>query len=471
MNILIADDNQEFGATLGDIIESLGYKAKSLNSPDEILRFLELEGENLDLLLLDIEFGPNEKRDGLDILEFCRLNKPSLPVVMITGKGTIETAVKATKLGALNFIEKSLLSKDKIKEAIDAVIERTSPIGEEREILKFLETNGIIARSKKMIELGDAVARYGRSDLNVLITGETGSGKKLVAQAIHAVSRRANKPFVTVDIPNIPRELFQSELFGHVKGAFSGAIESKKGLFQKADKGTLFLDEIGDLPPDLQASLLIPIEEKIARKVGSTENQPLDVRFVSASDRNLVEMIKEGKFREQLYHRLRECEIKVPPLRERREDIPLIAENCAKKHNAEFYQEKYFSPSALEYLQERNWPGNVRELISVARIALQTSPNDRIEISDLHKIFKTFTPSESDKLEEAVISASKTLKEDLALVDKKKVEKTLELCLGNVTKAAAKLGVSRETLHNKIRKYDIDVQKYRKLRKSLKSKS
>jgi len=460
--ILIVDDNPDFCSTMEDIVQSLDYDTYTLQNPNEAIDFVSKHSKRISTMLLDIEFGPSEPMNGLDVLYQVKKSNPALPVVMISGKGTIDTAVKATKLGAMNFIEKSIVSKQKIKEVLESAIDRFEVKGEAKEIQKFLEAHGIIGISREMLEIGDSIIRFGRTDLNVLLSGETGTGKKLVAKAIHSISRRAKFPFVTVDIPNIPRELFQSELFGHNKGSFSGATDSKKGLFHQSNKGTLFLDEIGDLSLELQSNLFIPIEEKQIRRVGSIEAEEIDVRFVSATDKDLVFAMKEAKFREQLYHRLRECEIIIPPLRERAEDIPLITAYYLKLHNLEFDDNKRFSPIAIEYLQEQHWQGNVRELASVIKVALQTSSNDQVEVLDLQKISRNSIKSEPDySHSDLVISSDRTLKEDLAQMDKKKIETTLESNFGNVTKSASSLGVSRETLHNKIRKYGINVQLYR----------
>jgi len=464
--ILIVDDNPDFCSTMEDIVQSLDYETYTLQKPEEAVDFVNKQSKRISTMLLDIEFGPGEQMNGLDVLAQVKKMYPALPVVMISGKGTIDTAVKATKLGAMNFIEKSIVSKQKIKEVLESAIEKYQVKGEAKEIQKFLEAQGIIGKSKEMLEIGDNIIRYGRTDLNVLLSGETGTGKKLVAKAIHAVSRRGKFPFVTVDIPNIPRELFQSELFGHNKGSFSGATDSKKGLFHQSHKGTLFLDEIGDLSLELQSNLFIPIEEKQIRRVGSIEAEELDVRFISATDKDLVLAMKEGQFREQLYHRLRECEIVIPPLRERAEDIPLITAYYLKLHNMEFDDNKRLSPYAIEYLQEQHWQGNVRELASVIKVALQTTSNEQVEIHDLQKINRNNIKHETEEpVSDLVISADRTLKEDLAQMDKKKIEATLESNFGNVTKSASSLGVSRETLHNKIRKYGINVQNFRAKRR------
>jgi len=462
MKVLIIDDNTEFTGALADILTSFGEESFQVHSPEDALSFLNANHRILDLILLDIEFGPYATMDGLQLLEKLRFSFSAIPVVMITGKGSIDAAVRATKLGAINFIEKSLISKDRIKEVINSAYKIHNATGNSSEIKKFLSQHKIIANSKVMLEIGDNIVRFGRTDLNILITGETGTGKRLVANAIHSISRRNRYPIVTVDIPNIPKELFQSELFGHVKGSFSGATETKKGLFNQANKGTLFLDEIGDLSLDLQANLLIPIEEKIVRKVGSVHSESIDIRFVSATDKELHHLIKEGRFREQLYHRLRECEIHLPPLSERIDDIPEIAAYYVQMHNQEFNDSKYISTSVIEYLQDLHWSGNVRELATVVRVALQTTSKETLEIADFHRIIASSSQAHKDHTQHVtMISTTRTLKEDLEETDKIKIEDTLRRTNGNVSKSAALLDISRETLHNKIRKYEINVQQYR----------
>jgi two-component system nitrogen regulation response regulator NtrX len=461
MIVLIVDDNKDFSSTLADIVGSFGYETKVLHTPSDALAFAARYNKSVGLVMLDIEFSPEETLDGLDILEHIRKNYPVIPVVMISGKGTIESAVRATKLGAINFIEKSIVSKDKIKSVLESSLSSTDKKDEADDIRKFLATNGIIGKSKAMLSIGDSIIRYGRTDLNVLITGETGTGKKLVAKALHAASRRAKNQFVTVDIPNIPKELFQSELFGHIRGSFSGATETKKGLFHEANKGSIFLDEIGEMSLDLQSNLFIPIEEKVVRRVGSVQSEEVDIRFISATDMDLMKSMREGKFREQLYHRLRECEISIPPLSERREDINDIIEYYVKKHNDDFDEGKFFSPSAIEFLCDQSWHGNVRELASVIRVAMQTVQQEQVETNELHKIMNSKINFVQHDTPEEFFSDRRTLKEDLAEVDKKKIESILQKCNGNVSKSAAMLGISRETLHNKIRRYDVDVQLFR----------
>lgn len=456
--ILIADDNLEFSGTISDLVESFGFKTAVTNTPMATMEYFYKNNAQIMAVFLDIEFGINEEFDGLDLLEKFRKFNPTIPVVMISGKGTIESAVRATRLGAANFIEKSLISKDKVKGLLDSLFGK--PQNDDTEtLIKFLNSNGIIGKSKAILEIGDAIVRYGRTDLNVLITGETGTGKKLVAKAIHAISRRAKSQFVTVDIPNITKELFQSELFGHIKGSFTGATDTKKGLFHEANKGSLFLDEIGELPLDLQSNLFLPLEERYIRKVGSTQQEEIDIRFISATDKNLVNCMKEGKFREQLFHRLRECEIELPSLNKRQDDIPEIVEHYLQKHNFDYNESKLFTPSAVEFLAEQHWPGNVRELSSMIKRVCQTTQKEEIDTND---IIKNMGPRAEMTIPVSLtLSEGLTLKEDAEKHNKMKIEETLKACNGNVSKSAALLGVSRETLHNKIKKYDIDAQQFR----------
>jgi two-component system response regulator HydG len=336
----------------------------------------------------------------------------------------------------------------------------------DNEIRKFLESNGIIGKSKAIIQVGENIIRYGRTDLNVLITGQTGTGKKLVASAIHKVSRRMRASMITVDIPNITKEKFHTELFGYVRGAFDGANETTKGVFQQADKSSLFLDEIGALPIELQSHLLTPIEDKSIHKFGSIDNEIVDIRFIAATSTDLLTMIKDKTFNEQLYHRLRECEINIPPLASRKEDIPEIINSLTNKHNEDFQETKYFSSSSIDFLTEQNWNGNIRELYSVIKACLQTQINSKTDAIEVSNIVREFNSAEvnveQSQYQTPFISLDKTLGEDVAEVNKIKIEKALIKTYGNVSKAAALLGVSRETLHNKIRKFGINHQQFRK---------
>jgi two-component system nitrogen regulation response regulator NtrX len=469
MKILIVDDNRDFSATIADVVRTQGWTPEVYNSPEQALSYLSKNSGEIALMLLDIEFGSESSMTGIDVLGRSIKEFPSIPIIMISGKGTIEMAVQATKLGAINFIDKSALSNDRLIEVLSSAMDRIRATASDEDRRRIMESHGIVGTSRAMMEVADLILRYGRTDLNILILGETGTGKKLVAQALHAVSRRSRHPFVTVDIPNIPRELFQSELFGHTRGSFSGAMENKRGLFHQANKGTLFMDEIGDMPLDLQANLLLPMEQRGVRRLGSVEVEPVDIRFVSATDRDLLTAMAEGRFREQLYHRLRECEIFIPPLRERTDDIPAIVEFYITKHNKELGDSKSVSPGAIEYLREYPWPGNIRELANYLRVALQTMSTDELEVADLHRIMGRATlPTRptaiaAQSAAQPAAATSSSSPESPASDDRSTIEQALTRTAGNVTKAASHLGMSRETLHNRIKKLGIDVTAYRQV--------
>ncbi|MFY8001952.1 MAG: sigma-54-dependent transcriptional regulator [Candidatus Kapaibacteriota bacterium] len=486
MNILIADDNREYCATIGDIISSEGWKYAAVHTPGDALEYLRLRSAEVALVLLDVDFN-HPQMNGLDVLAESKRLYPHIPVVMISGTGSINAAVQATRIGAENFIPKSDISREKLKEVLYTAMERLNTRIASEETLQFMRTNGLIGRSRRMMDVAEKIMKYGKTELSVLVTGETGTGKKIVAKALHAASRRAKAGFVTVDIPNIPSSLFQSELFGHTKGAFSGAGEDKIGLFQQAHQGTLFLDEIGDLPLELQPSLLLPIDDKKVKRLGSVREEDVNVRIVSATDRNLPEAIREKKFREQLYHRLRECEIALPPLRERREDIPLIVEFYLQQHNQTMGEQRYIAISAIEYMQGLAWDGNVRQLTNLLKRVLQTAQNDRIEMADIaesdpslvqnfsqytsssHSSSHSYTSHTSQASNGATFQpvhslplTSGTIKADEDELKKQRVIATLTETSGNVSKAAAQMGISRETLHTWMKRYNIESREFKK---------
>ena len=457
MKVLIVDDNVDFSSTLADIVKSLGLKADTINIPDEAISYMLKEHSNINLILLDVDFGFSERLNGLDLLDIFRRNYPLIPIVMITGRGTIEMAVKATKLGAINFIEKNIISKARIKTIIDTILADRKMSEEDSEVIQFLEQSGIVGKSKAINDLVQNIIRYAKTDLNVLITGNVGTGKKLVATCLHKLSNRSNNELVTVEMPALTNN-YREELFG----SNINANDIKIGLFQKADKGTLFLDDLDDLPFDLQMKLLAPIRDRQVKKVGGENIENLDIRFISATTKDLSFMIKTGSFSEQLYHRLRECEINIPALKTRKEDIPHIVFYYTKQYNQENVRNKFFTPSSIDYLTEQQWNGNVRELNAFVRLCLQTISNDAIEVTELIKLMQIHKPQ--NKFEDIFTLSSsieKTLKEDLAGVDKIKIEKILFNANGNVSKAAAMLGISRGMLHIKIKRYNINVKEYK----------
>lgn len=458
MRILIADDSEEFSATLCELLKSHGFECVVAHTTAHAIAIVDRSAAQLGLVLLDIEFAPSEVCNGIDVLAHIRRTHPAVPVVMLTGKGTIETAVQATKLGAVNFVDKATVTNDRLLSIVTTYARAFGKPTEREHILEFLRQQGIIASSAVMVEVGDQILRLGRSDINVLITGETGTGKRLVAQAIHAASRRARYSFVVVDVPNIPRELFQSTMFGHRRGAFTGAHTDKRGYFHEANRGTMFLDEIGDLPLDMQANLLIPIEERRIYAVGATQYDEIDVRIISATDRDLVAAIREGRFRDQLYYRLREAEIHLPPLRERREDIPLIAEHCLQQLNGSAQHPKYLSPPAIEFLCEQKWEGNVRQLLGVLRASYaMVGERESIELADIVQLLR---PEKQGAVTMAPLSSG-TLKHQRDEAERLAICDALQKANGNVTKAAAYLDISREALYGLMKKYAIDPTQFR----------
>ncbi|GIV53818.1 MAG: acetoacetate metabolism regulatory protein AtoC [Candidatus Kapaibacterium sp.] len=456
MKVLIADDHVEYCYTLQESFARMQWDALLAHSTADALGTLDRYAEALDLILLDIEFN-GEQQTGMDVLAYARKHYPLVPVIMISGHGTLEMAVRATKLGAENFIDKATITTERLVEVVQAAATKR-PTQEAQELLDFLASNGIIAQSKVMIEVARKILSIARYTINVMITGETGTGKRLVAQAIHAASNRSKHPFIAVNIPSIRPELFQSEMFGHVRGAFTGAHQDRRGFFHAANRGTLFLDEIGDLSPELQTILLVPIEEKRFHRVGSTDEETVDIRFLAATDRDLTTAIRNGTFREQLYYRLREVEITLPPLRERREDIELIAQHALQEHNRGLQNPKAFTPAALEYLRSQPWHGNVRELLSAVRAGFATAA-DRELITDADLIEAT-QRKHGNARNGAVVSAS-LLEDAKTAAEKDSISNALTQTRGNVTKAAALLGISRETLYNIMRKHGITPSQFR----------
>jgi DNA-binding NtrC family response regulator len=457
MKLLIADDHVEYCHTLEESFAPLGWEVLLAHTTADAIALLDRFGDSLDLMFLDIEFN-GEQKTGLDVLDYARVRHPRVPVIMISGRGTLEMVVYATKRGAENFYDKASITTDRLIEIARAAAFKR-PAQEVQDHLAFLASNGIIAQSEVMVKVARDILRYARHTLNVLILGETGTGKRLVAQAIHRASPRNKGRFVAVDIPNIPRELFQSEMFGHVRGAFTGAHQTKDGFFHAAHGGTLFLDEIGDLPVDLQVNLLVPIEEKRFYRVGSNQEETVDIRFISATDRDLGAAVANGMFRQQLYFRLREAEIIIPPLRERREDIPLIATHALAELNRGLATPKTFTPAAIEYLSSMAWPGNVRELISAVRSSFAIAADSEF-ITEAH-VAEATTRNAPGTAGRSLPTDGTTLDRAIDEVERSAIIGALRQTKGNVTMAAALLNISRETLYTKLRKHNINPQEFR----------
>jgi two-component system, NtrC family, response regulator GlrR len=370
-HLLVVDDDPDMLRLLTIRLTAAGYRVTAVTSAEAALT--ELHIERPQLVLSDVRLPG---RDGLALFDDIRTQHPSVPVILLTAHGTIPDAVEATERGVFTYLTKPFDGKallDKIGQALAL----SAPAPSTRRGSPQAWQNQIISRSSRMAEVLAEAHMVAQSDASVLIRGESGTGKELLAQAIHSASSRANKPFIAVNCGAIPEALLESELFGHVKGAFTDAVSNHKGLFQAADGGTLLLDEIGDMPPALQVKLLRVLQERMVRPVGSSQSIPVDVRVISATHRDLDQAMAEGQFRADLYYRLNVVTLNLPPLSERREDIPLLANHfllkLASKYNKRL---SGFAPEALKALTTAAWPGNVRQLYNVVEqvCALLTTP-------------------------------------------------------------------------------------------------
>src|SRR3989454_2813080 len=369
-HILIVDDEPGIQATLRGVLEDEGYRVTAVGSGADALRVVA--DESPDLTFLDIWM---ERMDGLETLAEIKRTRPAAIVVMISGHGTIETAVKATKLGAYDFIEKPL-SLEKTLLIVPRALEHARLARENAALRESLAgRTEIIGESEPIRRLRDQIVTAAPTAGRVLIRGVNGSGKELVARAVHALSARRQRPFIEVNCAAIPDELIESELFGHEKGAFTGAIARRRGKFELADGGTLFLDEIGDMSVRTQAKVLRALEEQTVERIGGHEPIRVDVRVLAASNQVLPDLIAQGRFRADLFHRLNVIPIEVPPLRRRREDVPLLVDHFAKTFSAEYGKRpKALTGEAMGYFMAYDWPGNVRELRNrVERVGIMTS--------------------------------------------------------------------------------------------------
>ncbi|HUU40908.1 MAG TPA: sigma-54 dependent transcriptional regulator [Desulfatiglandales bacterium] len=446
--ILIVDDEPSIIQSLHGILTDEGFE---VIDADRGLKALDIIKETIpDIILLDI-WMPDI--DGLKILKQIRELYPNVQVIMISGHGTIETAVKATKLGAYDFIEKPL-SLEKILLSINNALnynrlEKELDLFRERDRQKYQ----ITGHSNTITELKEQIKLVAPSDAWVLIVGENGTGKELVAHTIHRLSKRNNKPLVEVNCAAIPEDLIESELFGHEKGAFTGATTMKRGKFDQANGGMLFLDEIGDMSLKAQSKVLRILQEQRFERVGGNRTIKVDVRVIVATNKNLEKEIEKGAFREDLYFRLNVIPIRVPPLAERVEDIPELANEFLDQFSLDAKKErKYLSPDALELFKKYDWPGNVRELKNLIERMAIMCPGKVITAKDLPPPFNTFRNEES-KLES--FTSFDTLKEARETFEKFFIANKLKELGGNISKTAEAIGVERSNLHKKIKAYNL----------------
>ena len=451
--VLVVDDELGIRQSLADVLQDEGYRVESVESGESCLELLKKK--KFDLLLLDIWLPA---LDGLQTLEKIQTLESPPIVIMISGHGTIETAVRATKLGAFDFIEKPL-SIDKTLLTLRHAVEQLHLTAQNRALREELRGQyRILGDSVPMKALRQQLALAAPTNGRVLVYGESGTGKELVAHALHLMSPRAQQPFVEVNCAAIPEELIESELFGHVKGSFTGALEDKVGRFEQADGGTLFLDEVGDMSLRTQSKVLRVIEEQRFTPLGSGTNLTVDVRVVTATNKNLDEEIQKGNFREDLFYRLNVIPFYVPALREHPEDIPALANYfLAEFARAYGRRPKHFSDSALEVLARYRWPGNVRELKNLVERLVIMIPGDRIERRHLpptlhhdHARAKVApTPARSGP------SVFSSLQEARAAYERDYILRKLEENKGNVSRTAEVLGLERSHLYRKMKSLGI----------------
>jgi DNA-binding NtrC family response regulator len=440
--ILVVDDDQEMCAFLSDVLKGEGFSVIALS--DSLEASKALKREEFDTIVTDLKM---KGLKGLDLLEEANKRAPLTPVIIITAFGTIESAIQAMKMGAYDYITKPFQMDELIltvKKALENRLLRKEVLRLKKEVEIRYHFHQLIGKSPPMQRIYDLIERISDSSSNVFVTGESGTGKELVAKAIHYNGIRKEGPFVAVNCAAIPETLLESELFGYKKGAFTDAKTDKKGLMFEAHEGTLFLDEITEMAPTLQAKLLRVIEGKEVRPLGDTNSYPVDVRFISTTNRDIKSLIEESKFREDLYYRLKVIDIELPPLRERREDIPPLIRHFIDKFNANLRKKiSGVSEGALKLLLNYSWPGNVRELENVIERAMNLSQEEIILPEDLPQSLEQKT---DEKLFEKAIRDKLTLSK----LEKEYIKRVLMEVEGNKSKAAERLGLDRKTLYRKL---------------------
>jgi len=444
--ILVVDDEKSVRDSLRMILTYARYEVEIAEDGAKALAILE--SHPIDMVLLDIKMPG---MDGIEVLESMMKKNPELPVVMISGHGTIETAVEATKKGAFDFLSKPL-DRDRLLVTVRNALEQSKLAAEYKQMKEAIEgKEKILGESPKIKEILDIILRVGPTESRVFITGENGTGKELVAKAIHRTSKRSRKPFVEVNCAAIPTELIESELFGYEKGAFTGATAQRIGKFEQADGGTIFLDEVGDMSLAAQAKVLRVLEEGKIERVGGSRLIDVDVRVIAATNKNLLEEISRNTFREDLYHRLNVIPVHVPPLRERRDDIPILANYFADEiclRNG--MPRKQLTPALLQQLKSMDWSGNVRELRNVVERLVIMSPGTHIDVQAL----ESFTTVKRTEFED-ILSTSTTFQDFKDRAEAAYIKYQLRLHNWHITKTAQALNIQRSHLYNKIKRYGL----------------
>jgi len=463
--ILVVDDEADIREGLELLLTSEGYAAELAENGTEGLR--KMEERAYDLVLLDLMMPD---LSGMEVIERVRGRDRDTPIFMITAYGSVEAAVHALKLGANDYFSKPW-DNEKLIIEIDRMILGRRLESENTQLKRALKQRysfpNIIGKSERMVRMLDLVGQVAEARSTILITGETGTGKELVAKAIHANSPRSEQVFVAVNSGSLPPDLLESTLFGHVRGAFTSAVQSKKGYFEVADRGTIFFDEVGTLGPETQIKLLRVIQEKEFTPLGSTDPIKVDVRILAATNADLHQLVKEGKFREDLYYRLNVIAIAMPPLRERREDIPLLVDHFFTyycKQNNKFLSPGgestlRFQPDALQVLMEHNWPGNVRELENVVERAVVLANDPAVPLEVLPDALLQANGVRMHRKEGGALPPDASLFEIVNDYERRQILERLEQCNWSQTEAAESLHVPLSTLNQKIKRLDIKIRR------------
>ncbi len=450
VNILVVDDDRDTRELLREVLSEEGYNVVTSSSGEEALQVGKQEC--FDLIISDMKLGPD--LSGLDVLRAYKTLQPESEVILITAFGTMETAIEALKGGAFDYLSKPF-KIDELLVQVGRALENRNLIRENRALKRQLgsqvQLSSLVGRSPAMLEVYKKIAMVSDSRSTVLIYGESGTGKELVAKAIHHNGPRTNQRFLAVNCGALTESLLESELFGHVRGSFTGAFGNTRGIFEEASGGTVFLDEVAEMSPALQVKLLRTLEEQEVRRVGSNRPIPIDVRIIAASNRNLAERVEQGKFRQDLYYRLRVIEIALPPLRERTEDIPLLVEHFLKKLEHERGRTFSVTPQALSVLVSYAWPGNVRELENALEAAVALTRAGVLTPEDLPpKVRAEF--HDASRLEDLYANLP-----SLEELERRYLAHVLRMTRENKTRTAGILGISRKTLYRMAERFKLRV--------------
>lgn len=456
-SILIVDDEKNYLVVLEALLLPEGYEVLTADNGHDALRMVQ--EADLDLVITDMKMSG---MDGMALLEECKKVKPELPVIMMTAYGTIEMAVEAMKKNAYDYITKPFQNEE-LKLTIRKALETHRLVKENRLLREALSERfkyaNMVGKSKPMVRIYELIEKVSPSRTSILITGPSGTGKELVAKAIHYTSPRKNRPFVSINCGALTETLLESELFGHERGAFTGAVAMKKGRFELADGGTLFLDEVGEMSPSLQVKLLRVLEEMEFERVGGTNSIRVDVRIISASNRDLKADVANGEFREDLFYRLNVIHIELPPLQERTDDIPLLVKHFIDKHNQNEGKNNNrieLSPEAWKAFYTYTWPGNVRELENVIERAVVLNSSGIITLDDLPDELKG---GEMEFDVDRFIPPHIPLPKALEQIEEKLIRRALSHCDNVQSHAAEMLGITKSLIQHKMRKYHITVSR------------